>query len=367
MPDLWDIWGKAASLSKQHFTTKSLSSAASLKDFLMREIESKTRANDSETAKRIMIDLIESWGTYTGEAVADQSLRYYYLEACDQTDEFVVDTYRQIIDSLLSEALAAGATLKLSTDMISCESHPGSQTSGRVLIKTKDCEQFYFDHVILTMPLGWLKKNAATCIRPLDPLLAESIHNTSFGRLEKILVRFPRAFWDDGRAEPLSFIQWLPQNSAVSDHPSWKLEAISLAAFEAPKSAPILMFYIFGDCSTYVCQHTRDKSEEQKQEWLKDFVMPYVRRIPGFDPASCEPTHLINSAWCSDELSLGSYTTFNTGCGNGIENIETMRRGMPEARIWLAGEHTAPLDGLGSVYGAYASAEAVSRRIIEAL
>lgn len=46
-------------------------------------------------------------------------------------------------------------------------------------------------------------------------------------------------------------------------------------------------------------------------------------------------------------------------------DVLCMRHGMPEYGIWLAGEHTAPFDGLGTVAGAYESGEAVAMRILE--
>lgn len=41
-----------------------------------------------------------------------------------------------------------------------------------------------------------------------------------------------------------------------------------------------------------------------------------------------------------------------------------MRAGVPERRVWLAGEHTAPFVALGTVTGAYWAGEGVARRII---
>lgn len=367
MADLWAVWGEAAKHSRRHFSTKSVSSSISLRDFLLEKIDSRLAQSCEQNGtgphdrKDVVRGLIESWGTYTGEAVENQSLRYYYIEACDESDEFVVDTYGPLVEALLSDALSAGADLQLNTEMTALHSQPpGSSTgAGKVQVQTKDAKtDLQFDHAVLTAPLGWLKKNAVRCIHPLDASLEASIRRSSFGRLEKILVKFPHAFWDDGRSMPLSFLQWLP-----SKHLPWKMEAISLAAFKPTKSAPILMFYIFGDCSEYVCSKTKGKSQAERTRFLKEFMMPYIDSIPGYDTVYA-PSEMVSSSWSTDELSLGSYTTFKTRCESGAEDIDTMRKGMPEAGVWLAGEHTAPLDGVGSVYGAYASGEAVAERLL---
>ena len=47
-------------------------------------------------------------------------------------------------------------------------------------------------------------------------------------------------------------------------------------------------------------------------------------------------------------------------------DIEAMREGMPERRVWFAGEHTAPVVALGTVTGAWWSGEGVAKRILKA-
>jgi len=46
-------------------------------------------------------------------------------------------------------------------------------------------------------------------------------------------------------------------------------------------------------------------------------------------------------------------------------DVEAMRNGAPERRLWFAGEHTAPFEELGTAAGAYLSGEGVAYRILE--
>jgi len=46
-------------------------------------------------------------------------------------------------------------------------------------------------------------------------------------------------------------------------------------------------------------------------------------------------------------------------------DVEAMRRGVPDRRLWFAGEHTSPFEELGTVAGAYLSGEGVALRILE--
>ena len=66
----------------------------------------------------------------------------------------------------------------------------------------------------------------------------------------------------------------------------------------------------------------------------------------------------------SDELAgYGSYSNFQVGLERGDQDIEVMRKGIPERGVWLAGEHTAPFVALGTVTGAWWAGEGVGRRI----
>ena len=103
------------------------------------------------------------------------------------------------------------------------------------------------------------------------------------------------------------------------------------------------------------------------------------------------------TAWSRDEYAgCGSYSTFQTpgrseaqddaaaqGRAAQRENgkvegkskvgeevtldkhIEALREGLPERRLWFAGEATAPLVGLGTVTGAYWSGERVATRVLQ--
>jgi len=67
-----------------------------------------------------------------------------------------------------------------------------------------------------------------------------------------------------------------------------------------------------------------------------------------------------------DELSgYGSYSNFQVGITDADGDVQSMRHGVPERRLWFAGEHTAPFDECGTAAGAYLSGEGVAHRILE--
>ncbi len=48
-------------------------------------------------------------------------------------------------------------------------------------------------------------------------------------------------------------------------------------------------------------------------------------------------------------------------------DVEALRHGCPERRLWFAGEHAAPFDELGTATGAYLSGEGAARNVAQAL
>ena len=57
-----------------------------------------------------------------------------------------------------------------------------------------------------------------------------------------------------------------------------------------------------------------------------------------------------------------------TGPGHLDEDIKVMREGLPDRKVWFAGEHVPPkIVGIGTVNSAYHSGEAVAKRMLDAL
>jgi hypothetical protein len=110
-------------------------------------------------------------------------------------------------------------------------------------------------------------------------------------------------------------------------------------------------------------------SHPEVQKLLTEFFTPYYSRLPNYaaNNPDHQPISLLATAWANDELAgYGSYANFQTGLERGDQDVEVMRRGLPERGIWLAGEHTAPFVALGTVTGAYWAGEGVAKRIAKA-
>lgn len=326
---------------------------------------------------------------------------------------FVANTYRAILARIARPALAK-AELRLSTKATSFHFDRSQPPNPKVAITTTGPTTHVteaFDEIIVTAPLGWLKRNLAAFHPPLPPRLTTAIANTSYGRLEKVYLSFPTAFWVNPHHVSPFFIQFLSPNYAPLQNPQrWTLEPASLASLPAAAASaahPTLLFYLNGPCSAHVTSLVSafQLGSPEYHSALSAFFHPYYSLLPNYNSASpkCQPIKILSTDWQHDEFAgWGSYTNFQVSdarkCSNGDVNsettenpgpahkeangehetyegnekgeihldrdIETLRHGCPERGIWFAGEHTAPFVALGTVTGAYWSGEAVGRKVL---
>jgi hypothetical protein len=302
------------------------------------------------------------------------------LEECVEGENpFVAGTYRGILEAVARAARQA-ADIRLECEVVGIfagkEGADEEDGNGRPSLVLADGQRMHFDEVVVTTPLGWLKRNQAAFKPALPPRLAQAIDNISYGELDKVYISFPTAFWasppaSDGERNP-SFIHWLyPRHKADTDGgEDWQQEALNLAGMRADCAHPTLLFYIQGPQSRHVAQMVSNaRTDQERDAALVEWFKPYYSRLPNYqqEDRNCIPTAVEATCWASDRLAgYGSYSNFQVGLEEGARDIEVMRHGMPERKIWLAGEHTAPFVALGTSTGAYLSGEAVAHRMADA-
>lgn len=280
-----------------------------------------------------------------------------------------------MLNSIHSECRSS-AEIHLNTKVIAIESQSTSADEQRqILVRTEDGREKYFDEVILTTPLGWLKRHLSALTPELPLTVTNAINHIGYGRLEKVYITFPCAFWQDASqktGKPFIF-QFLAPTYASDHNPEgWTIECISLAALPPPCNHASLLFYLNGPCSEYVTSLVRGTKAGSTDycEKLESFFSPYYSLLANFDPRTCEPLSFCSTDWQNDELAgNGSYSTFQVsdydkeGLVELDKDLEVLRIGCPERNLWFAGEHTAPTLALGTTTGAYWSGDAVAQRI----
>jgi hypothetical protein len=132
----------------------------------------------------LILDMAKMWGAYVGDRVERQSLKFFFLEDCIDGDDFFIPSNYKKIMAAISRVPLAQARVLLNKVMVSVE-HCCDSSSGSVRVITSDGEESYFDHVVITTPLGWLKKHPE-CIVNISDRISQAIKSISFGRLEKV-------------------------------------------------------------------------------------------------------------------------------------------------------------------------------------
>lgn len=410
---VWETIEEAYKYSRDN--AGSIPSDRSLLDFFKMRFEEQ---NFDPAATKQMLQIARVWGDVVGEPIERQSLKFFWLEECLEggmarmenpvwlesriadgllaENVFLAGTYKAILDAV-SKPVLAKVDLQLNTIVrsIAAVTDPDGGAPPSVTLTTTDSKTHTFDEVILTTPLGWLKKNLHAFSPPLPPRIAAAIAHISYGRLEKVYITFPKAWWlTPGRPAPF-FTQFLsPTYSTATNPEKWSIECTSLAALPAPHAHPTLLFYINGPCAQHVTSLTHHHNNNNNNNnshppgspshlsTLSAFFHPYFSLLPHYSPLSpqCTPTAILATNWIADDLAgNGSYSTFQTSpcpcpssssssCSNDMveldKDIECLRQGVPERRVWFAGEAVAPFVALGTVTGAWWSGGAVGGRVL---
>ena len=318
---------------------------------------------------------------------------------------FVAGTYKKILADIAATALA-DADIRLNEEVVFFDAHhdPQSTFPAMVTLQTRCGTQHTYDEVVLTAPLGWLKRHkydAFPSSSPLPSRLLQAIDNISYSRLEKVYITFPTAFWQQGTPTATSHSEDSSNSNSSSSsvssaksgsstypsfthfstpdyapHPPdipWNQVLVNLAALPETTSHPTLLFYLYGPCATHLVNLIKDipfstSPSSPYHQTLRTFFEPYYSRLPNYDilSPSCTPSAFLATKWQIDPFAgNGAYTNIQVGLENGDKDIEVMREGVgEERRLWLAGEHTAPFIALGTTTGAYWSGEGVARRIV---
>lgn len=155
---------------------------------------------------------------------------------------------------------------------------------------TSDVGTVRADTAIVTVPVGVLQSEDFEIDPPLPEPVAGALGRLTMNAFEKVFLRFPSKFWDDG---VYAIRQQGPEGR-------WWHSWYDLTALHG---TPTLLTFAAGPAA----RGTRDWSEEQ----IVESVMQQLSRLYGADlPA---PTHVHVTDWQDDPLSHGSYAYMKVG------------------------------------------------------
>jgi monoamine oxidase len=170
--------------------------------------------------------------------------------------------------------------------------------------------------VVVTVPLGVLKRGAPRFRPALPPDRLAAIERLGFGRYEKVALRFDEPFW---RAAGLPHAMIFPRDSSAP-----AVWAIGLDAFGA---GPVLVFQVFHSAA----RHVLGAAPGDAAQWVLDMLAEAIGR-------SCPaPAAVAVTSWATDQYSGGAYTHIPPGANPADADL----LGEPVGgRLLFAGEHT---------------------------
>ena len=182
----WSIVTDAFKYSNDHSATIPVS--RSLWDFIQEKAEELfgDLPKDEATRKREnLFRLSEMWGAFIGGTVQTQSLKFFWLEECIEGENpFCAETYHKILNRI-AEPVTKANIIRYNHRVTSIVS-AGSKDAPQVAVETSDGQNHTFDEVVMTAPLGWLKRNTDAFEPTLPARLLKAIGSIGYGNLDKV-------------------------------------------------------------------------------------------------------------------------------------------------------------------------------------
>lgn len=262
-----------------------------------------------------------------GSDIKDMSLKYYDEGTEFKGDDLMVIGYDKIVKELLK-----GIDVKLNqkvTDII--------YKNKEVIVKT-NTNEFKCDYVIVTVSIGVLKSGIINFIPSLPSQKINSMKNIKMGVLNKLVLEFPKVFWED-----VDVINYVSDIKGV-----WN-ETFNL---NPVLNKPILVMFTAGDFAK--------KMETWDDNLIIKSAMNTLQKIYGTNIPN--PINYKITRWNSDNNTLGSYSYSSVGAKqpNDRKNIASPISN----KIFFAGEATSSLYP-ATVHGAYLSGLEASNQIIK--
>ncbi|XP_073338327.1 peroxisomal N(1)-acetyl-spermine/spermidine oxidase-like [Pagrus major] len=247
--------------------------------------------------------------------------------------------YEGLIKNLMSELPADLVTYNRPVRCV----HWNNTENGvnTVMVECDDGERIAADQVIVTIPLGYLKKHHSTLFCP--PLPAHKLHSVQklgFGTCNKIFVEFESPWWD----ADCDIIHLVWEDEAdILDHvkdisKSWIRK---MSTFNVLKSVERGSHVLCG----WIAGHESEYMESLPEEELRCSITELIRTFTG--NATITPRGILRTQWFHEPWTCGSYC--HPAVGVSAQDLENMMEPLPvkgsqsqPLQVLFAGEATHP-------------------------
>lgn len=213
------------------------------------------------------------------------------------------------------------------------------RTVGRTVRIDAKGGQVEADRVVVTVPLGVLRRGTIAFEPALPAAKQAAIRGLEMGVLNKVALRFPRVFWPGDR-------ELIGYASGVVGRLSTYFD------FHRFTGEPILVAFSGGS--------EGERLEAMSDAEAADAAMGPLRKI--FGGKVVEPTGVAVSRWGRDPLAFGSYSHVPPGTTSDAR--DALARPVGE-RVFFAGEATHRAHP-STVHGAYLSGLRAAREVVRA-
>ena len=205
---------------------------------------------------------------------------------------------------------------------------------------TTATEVFDADRVVITLPLGVLKRGDIEFSPGLPAAKKAAISHLRMGVLDKTYFKFPTAFWQT-QDDDVGFIGNVGARSSIQIPEYYTLDQAV--------GVPILFGFTAGAQAR--------RFEQLDLPTISASTMASFRKI--FGRSVPEPEIVMQTRWSSDPYSYGSYSYISLGAKT--EYYDTLARPI-DNRVFFAGEATHRTYP-GTVHGAYLSGVREANRV----
>lgn len=225
---------------------------------------------------------------------------------------------------------------------------------GKAHIHYEDGQVIQADKVLLTAPLGVLKKRAIEFVPPLPDWKTGAIDRLGFGIMNKVILVFDKPFWDTTRD-----MFGLLREPKVAN-------SMSQADYIAGRGK----FYIFWNCMkttglpTLVALMAGEAAHEAERSTDKEIIGEVTSQLRNIfkDVAVPDPLETIITRWGQDKFAYGSYSSVAAEALPGDYDLMAKSVG----NLHFAGEATCGTHP-ATVHGAYLSGLRAASEIIESI
>lgn len=194
------------------------------------------------------------------------------------------------------------------------------------------------DYAVVTVPLGVLKNNRIEFAPALPTAKQTAIQKVGVNCVNKFLLTWDTAFWDD-----VQYISYTPEQKDKFNY------FVNVKKFNPSVNA--LMTFAYADYGRQTETMTDAQVISEIMAHLKDM---YGSNIPN-------PTNLLRTKWSSNENAFGAYSF--TAVGTEMRHFDDLAEAI-EDKLFFAGEHTE-IDYFSTAHGAYLSGIREADKIID--